>query len=61
MLTTSSTVVAVTGPVLWLHGEEDQLVPMAGSRRGIVLLINANVTEKTYQGAARGLQRAQQG
>ena len=24
----------VTGPVLWLHGEEDQLVPMAGSRRG---------------------------
>ena len=23
----------VTGPVLWLHGEEDQLVPMAGSRR----------------------------
>lgn len=41
----------VTGPVLWLHGEEDQLVPMAGSRRGIALLRNANVTEKIYPGA----------
>ena len=41
----------VTGPVLWLHGEEDQLVPMAGTRRGIALLRNANVTEKTYPGA----------
>jgi alpha-beta hydrolase superfamily lysophospholipase len=26
-------------------------VPMAGSRRGIALLRNANVTEKTYPGA----------
>jgi len=41
----------VTGPVLWLHGEEDQLVPMAGTRRGIALLRNAYVTEKTYPGA----------
>ena len=40
----------VTGPVLWLHGEEDQLVPMAGSRRGIAYR-NANVTEKIYPGA----------
>jgi alpha-beta hydrolase superfamily lysophospholipase len=41
----------VTGPVLWLHGEEDELVPVAGSRRGIALLRNANVTEKIYPGA----------
>jgi alpha-beta hydrolase superfamily lysophospholipase len=41
----------VTGPVLWLHGEEDQLVPMAGSRRGVALLRNAEVTEKIYLGA----------
>jgi len=41
----------VTGPVLWLHGEEDQLVPMAGTRRGIALLRNAEVTEKGYPGA----------
>jgi alpha-beta hydrolase superfamily lysophospholipase len=41
----------VTGPVLWLHGEEDQLVPMAGSRRGIALLRKAEVTEKIYPGA----------
>jgi len=41
----------VTGPVLWLHGEEEQLVPMAGTRRGIALLRNAYVTEKTYPGA----------
>ena len=41
----------VTGPVLWLHGEEDQLVPMAGTRRGIALLRNADVTEKIYPGA----------
>jgi alpha-beta hydrolase superfamily lysophospholipase len=41
----------VTGPVLWLHGEEDQLVPMAGTRRGIALLRNAEVTEKAYPSA----------
>jgi alpha-beta hydrolase superfamily lysophospholipase len=43
----------VTGPVPWLHGEEDQLVPMAGSRRGIALLRNGEVTEKIYPGARR--------
>jgi len=41
----------VTGPVLWQHGEDDQLVPVAGSRRGIALLRNADVTEKIYPGA----------
>jgi hypothetical protein len=41
----------VTGPVLWQHGEADQLVPLAGSRRGMTLLRNADVTELTYPGA----------
>ena len=41
----------ITGPVLWLHGEDDQLVPMAGSRRLIELLVNAEVTERIYPGA----------
>jgi alpha-beta hydrolase superfamily lysophospholipase len=41
----------VTGPVLWQHGEVDQLVPPAGSRRGMALLRNADVTELTYPGA----------
>jgi alpha-beta hydrolase superfamily lysophospholipase len=41
----------ITGPVLWLHGEEDGLVPMAGSRRFIELLVNAEVTERVYPGA----------
>jgi alpha-beta hydrolase superfamily lysophospholipase len=41
----------ITGPVLWLHGEEDQLVPMAGSRRLIELLVNADVRERIYPGA----------
>jgi alpha-beta hydrolase superfamily lysophospholipase len=41
----------VTGPVLWQHGENDQLIPPAGSRRAIALLRNAEVTEKIYPGA----------
>ena len=41
----------ITGPVLWIHGEDDQLVPMAGSRRFIELLANADVTEQIYPGA----------
>ncbi|MBN1527850.1 MAG: lysophospholipase [Thermoleophilaceae bacterium] len=41
----------ITGPVLWLHGEDDQLVPMTGSRRFIELLVNAEVTERIYPGA----------
>ena len=41
----------VTGPVLWQHGEDDQLVPLAGSRRAIGLMRNAEVTEKIYPGA----------
>ena len=41
----------VTGPVLWQHGEDDHLVPPAGSRRAIALMRNAQVTEKIYPGA----------
>lgn len=41
----------IGGPVLWQHGEDDQLVPMAGSRRQIELLVNADVTERIYPGA----------
>jgi alpha-beta hydrolase superfamily lysophospholipase len=41
----------VTGPVLWQHGQDDQLVRVAGSRRAIALLRNADVTEKIYPGA----------
>jgi alpha-beta hydrolase superfamily lysophospholipase len=41
----------VTGPVLWQHGDADQLVPMAGSRRMIDLLTNADVTRHIYPGA----------
>ena len=41
----------VTGPVLWQHGEADELVPIAGTRRLIDLLVNAEVTVRTYPGA----------
>jgi alpha-beta hydrolase superfamily lysophospholipase len=41
----------VTGPVLWQHGAEDELVPVEGTRRGIALLQNAEVEERIYPGA----------
>ena len=41
----------VTGPVLWQHGMEDQLVPLEDTRRGIRLLRNAPVEERHYPGA----------
>jgi alpha-beta hydrolase superfamily lysophospholipase len=41
----------LTGPVLWQHGEDDELVPVAGSRRLIELLTEAQVTERIYPGA----------
>lgn len=41
----------IRGPVLWQHGEADQLVPLAGARRLIDLFVNAQVTERTYPGA----------
>jgi alpha-beta hydrolase superfamily lysophospholipase len=41
----------VTGPVLWQHGADDELVPIEGTRRGIALLGNADVEERIYPGA----------
>ncbi len=41
----------VTGPVLWQHGEADQLVPIDGSRRLIHLFTNAQVSQRFYPGA----------
>jgi alpha-beta hydrolase superfamily lysophospholipase len=41
----------VTGPVLWQHGADDELVPVDGTRRGIALLRNADVEERIYPGA----------
>lgn len=38
-------------PLLWQHGEDDQLVPMAGSRRGIEHLRGEHYAERIYPGA----------
>lgn len=35
-------------PVLWVHGEEDQLVPLAGTRAGIAELGATNLVEHVY-------------
>lgn len=40
-----------TVPTLWLHGEDDQLVPLDGTRLGIERLRGAHFQEKTYPGA----------
>ncbi|TYL52128.1 lysophospholipase [Nocardioides sp. BGMRC 2183] len=43
---------AVTStPVLWLHGEEDQLVPIEGSRTGWQRLRGPDAEERSYPGA----------
>jgi alpha-beta hydrolase superfamily lysophospholipase len=41
----------LTGPVLWQHGDADQLVPLEHTRRGMALLRNADVEERIYPGA----------
>jgi alpha-beta hydrolase superfamily lysophospholipase len=41
----------VTGPVLWQHGEADELVRMEDTRRGIALLRNAQLEQRSYPGA----------
>jgi alpha-beta hydrolase superfamily lysophospholipase len=41
----------ISGPVLWQHGEDDQLVPLEGSRRGIELLRDATTSYRLYPGA----------
>jgi len=40
-----------TTPVLWLHGEDDQLVPMAASREGWQLIAGPGAEQKSYPGA----------
>lgn len=38
-------------PLLWLHGEDDRLVPLAGSRVGVGELRADETTERIYPGA----------
>lgn len=38
-------------PLLWLHGEDDRLVPLPGSRVGVERLGGDRVTERIYPGA----------
>lgn len=38
-------------PLLWLHGEEDRLVPLAGSRVGVKELSGGRLTERIRPGA----------
>ena len=38
-------------PLLWLHGSDDRLVPLAGSRVGVERLNGGESTERVYPGA----------
>jgi alpha-beta hydrolase superfamily lysophospholipase len=38
-------------PVLWLHGDDDRLVPLVGSRIGVEQLSGGDLTERIYPGA----------
>jgi alpha-beta hydrolase superfamily lysophospholipase len=38
-------------PLLWLHGTDDRLVPLPGSRAGIGQLTGGDLTEHIYPGA----------
>jgi alpha-beta hydrolase superfamily lysophospholipase len=38
-------------PLLWLHGDDDRLVPLAGSRVGVTALRGGSFTERNYAGA----------
>ncbi|MFI9588976.1 lysophospholipase [Nonomuraea sp. NPDC052265] len=38
-------------PTLWVHGEDDQLVPLAGSRAGVEAVKGIDLTERIYAGA----------
>jgi acylglycerol lipase len=38
-------------PVLWLHGDDDRLVPLPGSRVGVERLSGGDITERVYPGA----------
>ena len=41
----------IDGPILWLHGEEDQLVPIGPSRKAFAALGGRHASSKTYPGA----------
>jgi alpha-beta hydrolase superfamily lysophospholipase len=38
-------------PLLWLHGADDRIVPLAGSRIGVEQLDGGHLTERVYDGA----------
>ncbi|GAA4812675.1 lysophospholipase [Streptomyces ziwulingensis] len=38
-------------PLLWLHGDDDRLVPLPGSRPGVERLAGAELTTRIYPGA----------
>jgi acylglycerol lipase len=38
-------------PVLWLHGADDRLVPLPGSRPGVERLTGGRAAERIYAGA----------
>ncbi|MGW0185990.1 alpha/beta hydrolase [Streptomyces sp. NPDC003362] len=38
-------------PLLWLHGDDDRLVPLAGSRTGVERLSGGALTERIFPGA----------
>ena len=38
-------------PLLWLHGDDDRLVPLPGSRTGVERLSGGTQTERIYPGA----------
>jgi len=38
-------------PLLWVHGDDDRLVPLAGSRVGVERLRGDHLTERVYPGA----------
>lgn len=38
-------------PLLWLHGDDDRLVPLAGSRVGVEELRGGTFAERIYAGA----------
>ncbi|NUR90230.1 MAG: alpha/beta hydrolase, partial [Nonomuraea sp.] len=38
-------------PTLWVHGDDDQLVPLPGSRTGVETVRGTDLTERIYPGA----------
>ena len=42
-------------PLMWIHGEDDQLVPIEATRAGIAHLRGARLVERTYPGARHEL------